>query len=72
MREHTMVCRGCGEAFDMRELDQVVAHEHGGPALATGVRGDLLARANVHRNNEAMQTYVSLLRSAADVAGGPR
>lgn len=38
--EHTMECQVCGEGFDMRDLDQVMAHEHDGPVLATGIRGE--------------------------------
>lgn len=36
---HHMHCRTCGEVFDMRELDQVVAHEHDGPHEAAGIVG---------------------------------
>ena len=41
MSEHTMNCGVCGKPFDMRDLDQVVAHEHHGPRLATGVYGEI-------------------------------
>ena len=37
--EHACECKGCGEVFDMRHLDQVMAHEHDGPHEATGIVG---------------------------------
>jgi hypothetical protein len=29
-REHFMICPVCGVRFDMRKLDQVMEHHHGG------------------------------------------
>ena len=37
---HYMLCRGCGQTFDMRQLDQVMAHEHDGLREATGITGE--------------------------------
>ena len=39
---HFMDCRTCGEPFDMRDLDQVIAHEHDGPHEVTGIVGERL------------------------------
>jgi hypothetical protein len=41
--EHFMECGICGAMFDMRDMDQVMAHEHDGPKLATGIRGESAA-----------------------------
>ena len=40
---HMMKCRTCGLPFDMRDLDQVIAHEHEGPHEVTGIRGSAVA-----------------------------
>ncbi len=37
--EHFTECAICGLAFDMRDLDQVAAHEHNGPSLSSGILG---------------------------------
>lgn len=37
--EHVHLCRRCGLPFDMRELDQVLAHEHSGPREAINTIG---------------------------------
>jgi len=37
--EHFMNCNTCGLPFDMRDLDQVIAHEHQELREATGIRG---------------------------------
>jgi len=36
---HHMRCGSCGQPFDMRDFDQVIAHEHDGPKEATGIHG---------------------------------
>ena len=35
-----ILCSVCATFFDARHLDQVIAHEHGGPHLALGLRGE--------------------------------
>jgi len=37
---HIMDCKVCGLPFDMRELDQVMAHEHDALHEATGIIGE--------------------------------
>lgn len=37
--EHYTNCGTCGLPFDMRDFDQLVAHEHGGLREATGIIG---------------------------------
>lgn len=38
--EHRMVCDECGTHVDMRDLDQVFAHEHEDLRVATDIQGD--------------------------------
>ena len=37
---HFMLCGKCGGSLDMRDLDQVIAHEHDGPHEALGIVGE--------------------------------
>ena len=36
---HEMECRVCGEVFDMRDLTQVMVHEHHGPVPVVEIVG---------------------------------
>jgi len=50
--DHWMECSVCDQPFDMRELDQVIVHEHDGPRLATGIRGEMFALRRLAMANE--------------------